>query len=198
MSLLFETIACIDGRLQSLKWHQARLNRSFTSLYKATPEIVLEDIQVPEFANAGLWKCRVTFDSSHYTINFEPYTRLKIQTLKLIESGISYSFKFSDRTEILELFQKRGNADDILIIKDGMVMDSSKANVMLFDGNEWFTPEQPLLPGTMRAQLLEEGKIKAKPIYKTDLAQYQKIMLVSAMNPFDELRALKLPEAILD
>ena len=115
-----------------------------------------------------------------------------------MESGISYALKFVDRTEIYELIKKRGIADDILIIKDDLITDSSKANVMLFDGNEWFTPEQPLLPGTMRAQLLEEGKIKAKPIYKTDLAQYQKIMLVSAMNPFDELRALKLPEAILD
>lgn len=198
MCHLFESIACVDGQLQNLKWHQQRLERSYKALFHSKSEIDLFKITVPEYAKRGLWKCRLTFDESTNTLDFEPYIRQKIKTLQLVESGISYALKFVDRTEIYELIKKRGIADDILIIKDDLITDSSKANVLLFDGNGWFTPELPLLQGTMRAQLIETGKVKAKPIAKTDLAFYNKIMLVNAMNPFDETRALQLPDAVLN
>jgi len=198
MSLLFETIACVDGQLKNLKWHQKRLDKSYKALFNSISEINLEEIEVPKQARTGLWKCRVTYNQQDKLIAFNPYVRSKIQLLKIVESNLSYQLKFDDREEINRLFYKRGKADDILIVKDGFVTDSSKANALFFDGKKWVTPEVPLLPGTMRAQLLYSGKIKAKPISKTDLATYEKIMLVNAMNPFDDSKALKLPDAILN
>lgn len=197
MSLLFETIACIDGRLQNLEWHQARLNRSYKALFGNPSNILLKDIlTLPDQAQSGLWKCRVTYDTLLRKVEFEPYIRTKINTLKLVNSDLSYAYKFEDRKAIHTLFQQRGEADDIVIVKDGFITDSSKANILLFDGENWYTPDKPLLPGTMRAYLLDESKIKAKPILKSDLAFYHKIMLISAFSPFDESRALALPQAI--
>lgn len=198
MCLLFETIACVDGHLQNLKWHQNRVDKSYKTLFNCSPEIKLKEIVVPEHAKSGLWKCRVTYDLENKNIAFNPYAHSNINVLKIVESDLSYPLKFEDREDIHRLFDKKGKADDILIIKDGVVTDSSKANVLLFDGTKWFTPEQPLLPGTMRAKLLEMGIIKAKPIKKSDLAHYEKIMLVNAMNPFDDSRALKLPDALVN
>lgn len=199
MSLLFETIACIDGRLQNLKWHQARVNKAQKALLSNADPISLQAaIEVPGYALKGLWKCRVSYGSAISNSEFTSYAPRKIEIVKLVEANIYYAHKFNNREELNTLFESRGKADEILIVVNGEITDSSIANVVLFDGVEWITPLRPLLEGTMRAKLLEEKIIKAKPIYISDLASYQKLMFINAMNPFDESKAVALPNAIVD
>ena len=52
----------------------------------------------------------------------------------------------------------RGACDEILIIKDGHITDTSISNIVfrLPDG-WWLTPFTPLLKGIMRTYLLESG-----------------------------------------
>ena len=65
---------------------------------------------------------------------------------------ICYPYKYTDRDNINRLIELRGDCDDILIIKNGMVTDSSYANVVFRDLNgNWVTPSTFLLPGTIRA-----------------------------------------------
>ena len=88
-------------------------------------------------------------------IEFEPYVRPAVRSLKVVLSdSISYGYKSADRSALDHLFQLRGECDDILIVKKGCVTDSYYANVAFWDGKHWFTPDTPLLPGTMRASLL--------------------------------------------
>ena len=84
-----------------------------------------------------------------------------IRTLKLVTANhIDYRYKSTDRSELNRLTAQKGNCDDIVIVKNGFITDTSFTNLALFDGHQWLTPAHPLLAGTQRALLLEQGKIK--------------------------------------
>ncbi len=197
MSLLIETISCIDGKLQNLFWHSLRVNKSRNVLINSKQELVLNQIPVPDFAKKGKWKCKIWYDEIINKINFEPYQLKKIQTLKIIESNVNYKYKYNNRTELNELYKKRGNCDEIIIIKNELVTDTSIANILLYDGKKWLTPEYPLLEGTMRANLMSKKLIFPTSIEQANLFTYHKIMLINAMNPFDEARALDVSRALV-
>ncbi len=197
MFLLIETIACVDGKLQNLFWHTLRVNKSRSILFNATNKFLLEKTPLPDFVQKGKWKCRILYDQKINGVSFEPYIPKKVKTLKLIESDIEYSHKYQDRSAIDELFAQKGEADEIIIIKNGLVTDSSIANILLFDGRDWLTPDTPLLEGIMRAQLISKKVVKPKKIKASDLFKYKKIMLINALNPFNESNAINLPQALV-
>lgn len=192
MSLLFETILCVDGKPQNLFWHTIRVNKSRSILFNKTDRLTLEKTPIPEFVKKGKWKCRVLYDEKINGVSFEPYQPLPVKKLKMIQSDINYSHKFEDRTKIDELYEQKGDCDDVIIIKKGLVTDTSIANILLFDGHDWLTPESPLLEGIMRAELISKKVITPKKIAQNELPFFSKIMLVNAMNPFDEARAISL------
>ena len=83
----------------------------------------------------------------------------EISSFKIIHADIEYPLKYEDRHEINHLFGQKGDADEIIIIKNGLVTDTSIANLAFFDKGQWITPAQPLLNGTTRQRLLDENKI---------------------------------------
>ena len=196
MSLLIETISCIDGKLQNLFWHTVRVNKSRSALFNSTKRLSLEQTTLPDFVKEGKWKCRVLYDQKINGVSFEPYERKEVKTLKLIESDIKYCHKYQDRTSIDNLYEQKGDADEIIIIKDGLVTDTSIANILLYDGHDWITPEAPLLEGTMRAELISKQVVTPKKVLQNELYNYQKLMLVNAMNPFDESRTLDIQTSV--
>lgn len=198
MSLLVETIACIDGKLQNLPWHNARLNTSRSDLFKSKDKWMLEDIRLPEFVKAGNWKCRVIYDTKFSGISYEPYVPTAVKSLQVIEGSFNYCYKYYDRTELDELYKQKGEADDIIIIKNGLVTDTSIANILLYDGDGWVTPDTPLLAGTMRSQLINKKLVRPKTIKATDLTNYKKLMLVNALNPFADTRAIDISKNLIN
>lgn len=85
------------------------------------------------------------------------------------------------------MFAQRGETDDILIVRNELLTDTSICNIALLDGDKWYTPAAPLLYGTMREKLLSESKIRAIEIRLDSLANYQKIRLFNAMIDFGEI-----------
>ena len=71
-------------------------------------------------------------------------------------------FQEHRQKKLNSLFQIRQDKDDILIVKNGLLTDTSIANIALYDGNDWYTPLHPLLKGTKRAELLDKGVLKEK------------------------------------
>ena len=119
-------------------------------------------------------------------IEFELYSRRMVKSLKVVEADhISYSFKYFDRIALDALFAQRGNCDDILMVKNGCVTDTHFANTAFWDGATWFTPDTPLLPGTMRASLLEKGVLKMARITPGNLNNYHNIRLINALNDLE-------------
>ncbi|MCA1759522.1 MAG: aminotransferase class IV, partial [Bacteroidales bacterium] len=102
-----------------------------------------------------------------------------------------------DRERLNLLFEKRGICDDIIIVKNGCITDSSFANIVFFDGVKWWTPDTPLLPGTQRAKLLEENKIFECRITPKDISIYSKVGLINAMNDLNEMMQIAIRKIYL-
>jgi len=198
MCQLVETIKCKNGKLENLRYHQARFNLARKELFGENFELnLIEEIKVSEKYQTGLFRCRVIYASDIEKIEFHPYEYRKVESLKLMEDcTIDYRYKFTDRKKLNELFEKRENCDDILIVKNGCITDSYVANIVFFDGKEWWTPDTPLLHGTRRAQLIEESKIKVCRITPDDLPRFEKAGLINAMQGMDEMPVIRIGNII--
>lgn len=67
------------------------------------------------------------------------------------------------------LAAQKGDCDEIIIIKNGLVTDTSFTNIAIYKHGMWLTPKHPLLLGTKRAALLEKGIIQEADITVDDL-----------------------------
>jgi len=86
------------------------------------------------------------------------------------------------------LSNKKGSTDEILIVQNTLITDTSIANIAFFDGERWLTPKEPLLIGTTRARLLDEQKIFEQDINVADLHKFTAFALMNAMIGFDEIK----------
>jgi len=186
MSLLVETIRLLDGVLQNLEFHNSRMNQSRKELFNQHDIVDLEKyVKIPAGIHRGIYKCRVVYSSQPEEVSFETYEPRTIGTLRLIENNtINYPYKYTDRQALNDLFAYRGNCDDILIIRNGHVTDTSYSNIIFFDGTQWITPSTPLLHGTMRSCLLKNKIITEREIAVSDLTKFSKARLINAMLPF--------------
>lgn len=188
MSLFLETICLKNRQLLHLSYHQARMDRTLEHFHgdKAKRINLKNEIQIPSTLNATTFKCRVEYDTDIHKIEFIPYSIRSIESFECVEDpGIDYRFKRSDR-RALNTLKASSNHDEIIIIRQGMVTDSSYSNLVFFDGQYWYTPDQPLLAGSCRARLLEEEIIKPRLMYVNELKQYQQFKLINAMMDWDE------------
>ena len=184
---LFETIRIDNGALERLSYHNQRLNRSRKQLFSCDESIDLQPlISVPKEYRQGLVKCKVTYGKSVSEVTFTHYAPRKIRTLQLMDGGeLDYTHKFVDRTA-LDKLKAYASADEIIILKNGFITDTSFSNLIFFDGKEWVTPSTPLLKGTMRQFLLEQNLIREKPIKVADLNRFSCLKLINAMLPFSQ------------
>jgi 4-amino-4-deoxychorismate lyase len=198
MCQLVESLKLKNGVLQNLEYHQNRMNRSMNELFPNEPKIDLEAvISIPEHCKSGVFKVRVVYGSKIEKIEIAPYTFRTIESLKLVHHDcIDYHLKYTDRQILQELFGRRGDCDDIIIIKNGLVTDSFAANLLFFDGKDWHTPMAPLLKGTKRQFLLDRGIIFEKEIRETDISGFQKVGLINAMIDFDEMPVINIDRIV--
>ena len=178
-----ETIKAIDGEVKYLEYHQKRYEGVVNSLGVKKVYNLKELLNPPK---KGIYRCRLVYSRDDVEVEYIPYQKRQIQKLKLVKSDtIEYSKKYVDRRELDSLFAQKGEGDDILIIKNGFVTDTSIANLAFYDGEHWLTPKRPLLEGTTRARLLENGNFFEKDIRVEDIYTYKKIALMNAMIDFD-------------
>jgi len=166
-------------------------------IYGIRKEQKLEDIiKIPESAATGVYKCRVIYNDKSLEIEFIPYIKRKIASLRIIESdSICYPYKYTDRTKINSLFEMRGECDDIIIVKNGMVTDSSYSNLVFRCNNEeWVTPSTFLLPGTRRAGLLKNGVIREVEIPGDDIFKYSEVRLINSMIGINDSEGILISE----
>lgn len=185
--LFIETIRLANGQLFNLYFHTKRLNYTRKIHFEENGEWDLTQmIIVPENFKEGLFKCRLTYREQIEKIEFEAYQPRLVQRLRLVNNdNIDYNFKYQNRTFLNELFSQREDADDVLIIKNGFVTDTSYANIVFWNGQKWMTPDTFLLAGTQRARLLEERVIFEKKIRAQDLPKYSHARLINSMLDFE-------------
>lgn len=147
------------------------------------PHIDLGDIIRPQPHVEGVQKCRVVYDRNGITdITYHPYAMRPVASLRLVtDDDALYPLKSTDRSVLTRAFDRRGDCDDIIIVRHGLLTDTSIANIALHDGDRWYTPAFPLLPGTTRARLIDEGTLSPRDIAVSELDRYIAITLFNAM-----------------
>lgn len=187
MSRLLESIRLQNGNFHRLNYHQQRMNRSVKEIFGEKNSInLLENLKKYKPSKIGLFKCRIVYAKQIESVEFIPYEARIVNSLKVVyDQDIEYAHKFHDRNKIHALLNQRQYCDDILIVKNGFVTDSSYSNIIFYDGVNWLTPDTPLLKGTMRQFLLDTAEIKAAPIQVRDIPTFKSFRLINAMLAFD-------------
>ncbi len=187
---LLETIRISNGTAENLPLHQARLERAQLAIFGRTTGIdlraFLDTLALP---NNGVFKCRIEYDTHLRAFSLTPYTPRALGTLALLtDDTIEYPHKFADRKhlEALHAAAVQHGAEEVIIVKNGRITDTSFSNLAFFDGLTWWTPATPLLPGTQRARCLAEGLLHPADITPADLRYFRSLRLINAMWPFEQ------------
>jgi len=190
-----ETIKALDGRVYNISYHQKRYESVLNS-YGIKKCIQLKDIIHPP--QNALQRCRVIYNlEGDIECGYHSYEKRKVERLKLLHADtLEYAHKYANRESLEMLFTQRENCDEVLIVKHGLLCDTSIANIALFDGKKWVTPKTPLLEGTTRERLLESGFLTVKDITVEGLELYSQIALMNAMIDFDIIADKKIEEII--
>jgi 4-amino-4-deoxychorismate lyase len=178
LTSFFETIRCQDGDIFHLTYHQKRIARTIGL------NINLSDYIYPP--SNKLLKCKIIYNKNGILdIKYTQYRPKIITTFKLIyDDNIEYKYKMLNRENLDNLYTKKGLADEIIIVKNGLITDTTIANIAIYNGTFWITPKSPLLFGTTRNRLLNEDKLIEKDITVDELLLAKKIALMNAMIDF--------------
>ena len=187
MSLLIESIKLLDGQYFNLDYHERRMQHALKVLRGPGTKLSLKELLAGHLhPQRGLFKCRIVYDERSNDVGFVAYEPKPINKLKVVEdNGISYEFKFADRSPINRLFELREACDDILIVRNQQVTDCSFSNIVFRTGSSWVTPEAPLLKGTMRQKLLDNRLITERVILRRDIPSFETYKIINAMLEFD-------------
>ena len=188
MSQFIESIYINNGHSRHIDLHQQRVDQTFAHLGISSHAVqLLTIINALNIPKDGLFKLRIVYDStSNFTYELLPYHYKSIHSFKLMDIGErDYAFKYADRDWIYTLLNEAGT-DDIVMLQNGMIKDSSYANIIFQEGDTWYTPSVPLLAGTMRYHLIDQGLIQPSSIYLNDLSRFSHFKLINTMMGFDE------------
>lgn len=194
MYRFIESIRLENHRLQHLDWHNKRLNETRRHFFPSAAEIDLHDhLVLPTNLDDAVYKCRIVYNEQIIEVTFQPYVPKRLQTLRLVTDDYAdYSYKFENRAKLELLLTQKGEADDILIVRDNCITDTSYSNIALFDGLHWYTPDTYLLNGTCRQRLLAEGILRETRITLHDLARFEEIRPINAMLVLERTPSVRL------
>lgn len=188
MSSYLETIKLEDGELCHLSYHQKRVD----SVLKREFDLAKTISTCRDFPKWGLYRCRVVYDEDGQSVSFHSYKKRDISTLKVVfDNNIEYSKKYENRDDLNKLFEQRESCDDVLIVKNLKVTDTTIANIAFYKDGRWVTPKEPLLKGTTRQRLLDDGFLVEEDIMVQQLRTFEKVALLNAMIGFEIVENLK-------
>ena len=192
MCLLLETIKLEDGKLVNLDYHQQRFDRALQHFFDQQEIQLREAIQVPKEAQTGTFRCRVIYNKEIQKIEFIPHQHREINSLRIVQdNSIDYEFKYADRNHLQQLFELRGNCDDIIIIKDGQATDSFTGNLLFRNDEKWLTPKNPLLKGTQRQYLLDNKLIHEATIKENEIHDFKKVGIINVFYTLQNMPVIK-------
>jgi 4-amino-4-deoxychorismate lyase len=190
MSLFFETLLIKDKKINNLTYHNARLNDTIKQNFNIDSRLDLANFI--DIEDDKELRCKVIYDRSIKEILYYPIKKRVFKRFKLIDSDIVYDFKYLDRSKLDNLYKQKEDCDDIIIIKNDLLTDTTIANIAYFDGKDWITPKTPLLKGSMRAYMLKNKLLLEKDVKIEDIKKAKKIALINAIIGFHEIDDFEL------
>ncbi|MFP3596394.1 aminotransferase class IV [Chryseobacterium sp. SIMBA_029] len=188
MSQFIESIKVEDQEIFLLELHQKRVDQTFAHFGKEGSIDLAKIFKHLQHDENGLFKLRLAYDlDKRIRTQMIPYAIPEIADFQLVENNsFDYSFKFEDRKE-LDKMKMKSKAEEIIIVKNNHITDTSFSNLLFLKGKEWFTPNSYLLNGVQRQQLLKQKKIKEAEITMQNIKQFSHFQLINAMNDFDDM-----------
>ena len=189
MCQFIETMCVDQGRIINLDYHLERIKNTRKHFWDTEKTVPINQLSALAATQDSKAKLRFVYDKENiYDLSCTPYKTRKIERFKLLVSNdIEYVYKSVNRSEINLLKAQTEPTNEIIIVKQNRLTDTSYTNIALFDGSQWITPSTPLLKGTRRAQLLDTGRLMECEVLATDLKSFQSISLINAMMDLEEL-----------
>lgn len=190
--MFLETICLLNGKVLNIDAHIRRMQQTAEYFRFDAPELPdLVELLTPGMENIKI-KCSIHYHNEINSIAFERYIPKVLNSLKLINASPDYAFKYSDRRELNNLHNLREGCEEVLIVRNGYITDTTFSNVVLRKGDEFYTPHNPILNGTKRQKLLQEGTISEKVIKKDSLKEYSMLYLINAMLDIEDNISINL------
>ncbi|HOZ52474.1 MAG TPA: aminotransferase class IV [Chitinophagaceae bacterium] len=179
---LFESIKVVDDQIFHFDEHYLRMQNSSKALWHHQIHFPHLENEICQRTQSGLQKCKIIYNENEYRIEVQPYHKRAIERIYLVENNrIEYPYKYTNRKQLLQLLDRYEFTDEIILVQNKNLTDTTYSNIALWNGVEWHTPKKPLFKGIKRKILLEQNLIKEKIISINDIDQYSKISLINAM-----------------
>jgi len=191
---IFETIKTVDGKPWALSRHMRRAVNSSLKAGIALPgeEQVRESISQllsTEIHSKGL--LRISFDATgnwaavhlSYSEKSSP-AKVRTHPIPLVTEGVPVkSYPYDHRLELLEQARSNGFDEALVTSSDGKVCEGSVSNVLVKIAGIWCTPplSDGVLPGVMRALVIENFKIMVRSISVSEIVNIESAFLLSSL-----------------
>lgn len=130
------------------------------------------------------------------SVEYRDYAPRIPRSFALVRQNGRYERKYLERDWIDAIFTTRGACDDVIIVQNNLVLDSTRANMAIFCDGLWLTPARPLLAGTTRERYLKMGLLREFDITTQMLKSASKIAVMNAMIDFVEIKKPKIYDEI--
>ena len=207
---VFETIKTVAGTPYALNRHMRRALDAGSRVGVAIPnedrvrtaiQCLLAETPYPTGRLRLLFKQDGTFIATHdpyeeitHNLNLCTYsTRIDIKGVP------SKTFPYTSRLEILEEAKTRGCDEAIVINSNHEVCEGAVSNLIFYIDGRWITPPivQGVLPGVMRALIVENLPVKVRRIDANDLSHVQAAIVISSLKigiPVQSIDGRKMPD----
>lgn len=188
MLQFIESIKVEDQEVFLLQHHQKRIVETFQHFGKACGINLAEIFDQLKHDENGLYKWRIVYDlENNIKTQMLPYAISEISDFELVtDDNIEYDFKYLERKDFDRL-KMQSNADEVIIIRDNKITDTSFSNLLFLKDKKWYTPDSFLLNGVQRQHLLDSKKIKTADITLDNIKNFSHFQLINAMNDFDDM-----------
>jgi branched-chain amino acid aminotransferase len=191
---VFETIKTVDNKPWALSRHMRRAVSSAQRLGIAIPtedyvrgsvERLLEHERFEEgvlrlsFSSDGNWSAaHISYEGWSNSAHVVTYKK-QVPTIK---QPIK-SFPYKHRTNIFSEVKAQGADEAIVLNEQGQVSEGSVTNLLFLLDGDWITPpiSDGVLPGVMRALVIEYCGVLVRSISASDLPSVQSGFLLSSL-----------------
>ena len=191
---VFETIKTVENKPWAMSRHMRRAVTSAQQLGFRIPSEDLvrnavEQLCINEQYPFGL--LRISFgQNGNWSAVHLPYEPVKegaklltYDTAIAVQGQPIKSYPYDYRLEILETIKALG-ADEAIVCNDkGKICEGSVTNLLLRIDDKWVTPpiSDGVLPGVMRALVIEYCGVSVRSIDKSEIEQVQSAFLLSSL-----------------
>ena len=191
---VFETIKTVDSIPYALNRHMRRALDAGVRVGVEIPgedrvrmaiDQLLAEVKHPIGRLRLLFKQDGTFIATHDA--YEELTHnLKLCTYSVridIQGVPAKTFPYTSRLEILNVAKQQGCDEAIVINSDHEVCEAAVSNLIFYTNGIWLTPPiiQGVLPGVMRALIVENLPVKVRKIDTNDLSHVQGAIVISSL-----------------